>query len=107
MSTLVHLAQVAQTAAEHSQLLADPTPTPAPTPGQPTVDVGGLQKFIVTWILPLVLTLIGIFVITRAKKGDMNATLTSFSIVVIGVVIIAGAGTLFFLGQYLVGLAIR
>jgi hypothetical protein len=105
MSTL---ATIAQALADHSRWLADPTPTPGPAaPSTPTkVHLNGAFNFIITWVLPLVIAGIGVMTMRHAKKGDMNATLTSFSIVVIGVVLIASAGAMFLFGQYLVNLVV-
>ncbi len=114
MSTFMHLAHALMGATAHHPswvlaapshvLAADPTPAgPAPTAH---VNPNGFMNFLISWVLPILIALAGIYAIGRSKKGDMNATLTQFSIVVIGVVLIASAGVLFFAGQYLVHLVI-
>jgi hypothetical protein len=103
MSTL---ATIARALAGYSRWLADPSPAPAPGPA-PQIHPDGFMTVLITWALPLGVALIGILCFRHAKKGDMNATLTSFSITVIGVVMVAGAGVWFIFGQYLVHLIVN
>jgi hypothetical protein len=45
--------------------------------------------------------------IGRAGKGEISKVLTSSAIAVIGLAFIAGAVSLFFVGDYLIGLAFK
>lgn len=78
-----------------------PTPTPAPAQGVNTDKVIG---FFVSNIVPILLAVLGIIFIGRASKGEISKVLTSSAIAIVGLAFIAGAGALFFFGEYLVNL---
>ncbi|HEY2794422.1 MAG TPA: hypothetical protein VGJ28_18820 [Micromonosporaceae bacterium] len=88
----------------HSLLtLADPTPTPAPK----SIDTNGIVSFFATKIAPILLAVLGVIFLGRAGKGELSRVLTSSAIAIIGLVFIAGAVSLFFVGDYLVNLAFK
>jgi small-conductance mechanosensitive channel len=78
-----------------------PTPTPAPVNGVNTDKIIG---FFVSNIVPILLAVLGIIFIGRASKGEISKVLTSSAIAIVGLAFIAGAGALFFFGEYLVNL---
>lgn len=93
---LLHLAQ--------SFLEAPPTPTPTGTTAPATVGVNGdgIRNFLITQIAPILLAVLGIGFLARASRGEVSRVLTSSGIVVIGLMFLAGATTLFFAGDALV-----
>lgn len=76
-------------------------PTPAPKPG---INTDGVIGFFVGNIVPILLAVLGIIFIGRASKGEISKVLTSSAIAIVGLAFIAGAGALFFFGEYLVKL---
>jgi len=58
-------------------------------------------------IAPILLAVLGVIFIGRAGKGEISKVLTSSAIAVIGLAFIAGAVSLFFVGDYLIGLAFK
>ncbi len=96
---LVHAEQVVDT-----QLLA---PTPAPTQSPKVINTEGIVSFFASKIAPILLAVLGVIFIGRAGKGEISRVLTSSAIAVIGLAFIAGAVSLFFVGDYLIGLAFK
>jgi len=90
---------ILQAAADYVQFLA--APPAAPTGG---INTDGILSFFATKILPILLCLLGIVFIGRANKGEVSKTITSSGIAILGLVFMAGAGTLFFVGDNLVKL---
>jgi hypothetical protein len=80
-----------------------PTPAPAPT----DVNTTGILTFVATKIAPILLAVLGVIFIGRASKGEVSRVLTSSAIAVIGLAFIAGAATLFFVGESLVNLVFK
>jgi len=76
-------------------------PTPAPKTG---INTDGVVSFIATKIAPILLAVLGVIFISRAGKGEMSRVLTSSAIAIVGLVFIAGAATLFFVGESLIDL---
>jgi hypothetical protein len=74
---------------------------PAPT----GINTDGLIQFFATKIAPILLAVLGIIFIGRASKGEVSKVLTSSAIAIIGLAFIAGAVSLFFVGDYLINLA--
>src|SRR4029453_11084516 len=74
---------------------------PSPPAQPPELNPNGLVTFFGTKIAPILLAILGIIFIGRASKGEVSKVLTSSAIAIIGMVFIAGAATLFFLGGYL------
>jgi hypothetical protein len=87
----------------HLLTLADPSPSPAPK----TIDTNGIVSFFATKIAPILLAVLGVIFLGRAGKGELSRVLTSSAIAIIGLVFIAGAVSLFFVGDYLVNLAFK
>jgi len=84
-------------------VLADPTPAPAPG----VVNTNGIVSFIATKIAPILLAILGVIFISRAGKGEVSRVLTSSAIAVIGLAFIAGAATLFLVGEQLINLVFK
>jgi hypothetical protein len=77
----------------------------APEPKQ--INTDGVLTFIATKIAPILLAVLGVIFISRAGKGEMSRVLTSSAIAIVGLAFIAGAATLFFVGESLVGLLFK
>jgi hypothetical protein len=80
-------------------------PTPAPTPTD--INTDGLISFFASKIAPILLAVLGVIFIGRASKGEVSKVLTSSAIAIIGLAFIAGALSLFFVGDSLVKLAFK
>jgi hypothetical protein len=80
-------------------------PTPAPTSGD--INTTGIVSFIATKIAPILLAILGVIFISRAGKGEVSKVLTSSAIAVIGLAFIAGAATLFLVGEKMINLVFR
>lgn len=80
---------------------------PSPGPGPTDINTDGLISFFASKIAPILLAVLGIVFIGRASKGEVSKVLTSSAIAIIGLVFIAGAVSLFFVGDYLVNLAFK
>ncbi len=72
-----------------------------------TVNTDGILNFLATKIAPILLAVLGVIFIGRAGKGEVSRVLTSSAIAIIGLVFIAGAVSLLFLGDSLVQLAFK
>jgi hypothetical protein len=81
--------------------LAAVAPLAAPSPGG-SIDTSGAVSFIATKVAPILLAILGIIFIGRASKGEVSKVLTSSAIAIIGLAFIAGAATLFFVGEALI-----
>ncbi|HEX2356017.1 MAG TPA: hypothetical protein VHI50_06115 [Micromonosporaceae bacterium] len=77
---------------------------PAAEPGPRGIDTQGVVKFFATNIAPILLAVLGVIFIGRASKGEISRVLTSSAIAIVGLAFIAGAATLFFVGDFLIGL---
>jgi hypothetical protein len=80
-------------------------PTPPANPSD--INTTGLISFFSTKIAPILLGILGVIFIGRASKGEVSKVLTSSAIAIIGLVFIAGALSLFFVGDYLISLALK
>ncbi|MFI6074961.1 hypothetical protein ACIA5C_25705 [Actinoplanes sp. NPDC051343] len=89
------LTAYAFTAFQHGTLAAA-----APT----GIDTTGVVTFFAKNIAPILLAVLGVIFIGRASRGEISKVLTSSAIAIVGLAFIAGAATLFFLGDYLVKL---
>jgi hypothetical protein len=107
---LIELGQAAWAQAAHAaDALAVVTGKLAPTPG-PTgkeINTNGLISFFGSKIAPILLAILGVIFIGRASKGEVSKVLTSSAIAIIGMVFIAGAVSLFFVGDYLINLVFK
>jgi hypothetical protein len=79
----------------------------APDPGPSEVDTDGILSFFASKIAPILLAILGVIFIGRASKGEVSRVLTSSAIAIIGLAFIAGAATLFFVGESLIDLAFK
>jgi hypothetical protein len=75
----------------------------APAP-EPAINTTGVVSFIATKIAPILLAVLGVIFISRAGKGEMSKVITSSAIAIVGLAFIAGAATLFFVGESLINL---
>ncbi|GIF11213.1 hypothetical protein [Actinoplanes teichomyceticus] len=68
------------------------------------INTEGIVTFFASNIAPILLAVLGVIFIGRASRGEISKVLTSSAIAVVGLAFIAGAATLFFLGDYLIKL---
>ena len=74
-------------------------------PQQPKgIDTQGIVTFFASNIAPILLAVLGVIFIGRASRGEISKVLTSSAIAIVGLAFIAGAATLFFVGDYLIDL---
>jgi len=83
------------TALQHGTLAA-----PAPK----GIDTEGVVTFFASNIAPILLAVLGVIFIGRASRGEISKVLTSSAIAIVGLAFIAGAATLFFVGDYIINL---
>lgn len=76
----------------------------APAPQPKGIDTESVVSFFASKIAPILLALLGVIFIGRASKGEISKVLTSSAIAIVGLAFIAGAATLFFVGEYLIDL---
>jgi hypothetical protein len=79
----------------------------APDPGPKEINTDGVVTFVASKVAPILLAVLGIVFIGRAQKGEISRVLTSSAIAIIGLGFIAGAATLFFVGDSLVKLMFK
>jgi hypothetical protein len=79
-----------------------PTVIAAPEPSG--IDTEGVVTFFASKIAPILLAVLGVIFIGRASRGEISKVLTSSAIAIVGLAFIAGAATLFFVGEYIIGL---
>jgi hypothetical protein len=85
-----------------------PTGWAAPDPpGGGEVDTDGILSFFASKIAPILLAVLGVIFIGRASKGEVSRVLTSSAIAIIGLAFIAGAATLFFVGESLIDVVFK
>jgi hypothetical protein len=101
---IIELTQGVHGFLRHAQQLA-PTPSPTNTPHD--INTQGIVGFFASKIAPILLAVLGVIFIGRAGKGEISRVLTSSAIAIIGLAFIAGAVSLFFVGDYLIGLAFK
>ena len=89
----------------HTQAAQHVTAAPSQTPKD--INTQGIVSFFASKIAPILLAVLGVIFIGRAGKGEISKVLTSSAIAVIGLAFIAGAVSLFFVGDYLIGLAFK
>jgi hypothetical protein len=74
-------------------------------PQQPKgINTQGIVTFFASNIAPILLAILGVIFIGRASRGEISKVLTSSAIAIVGLAFIAGAATLFFVGDYLIDL---
>ena len=79
----------------------------APDPPAGEVDTDGILSFFASKIAPILLAVLGVIFIGRASKGEVSRVLTSSAIAIIGLAFIAGAATLFFVGESLIDVVFK
>lgn len=92
-------------AVHHVVAFAAPAPSSSPDPSE--INTNGIVSFLATKIAPILLAILGVIFLGRAGKGEMSKVLTSSAIAIIGLVFIAGAVSLFFVGDYIVRVAFK
>jgi len=76
----------------------------APAPTGTGINTQAIVTFFATKIAPILLAVLGVIFIGRAGRGEISKVLTSSAIAIVGLAFIAGAATLFFVGDYLIKL---
>jgi hypothetical protein len=77
---------------------------PVAEPAPKGIDTSGVVTFFASKIAPILLAVLGVIFIGRASRGEISKVLTSSAIAIVGLAFIAGAATLFFVGEYLIKL---
>jgi hypothetical protein len=95
IQALVHVA-------DELQSIGTSLAQPAPPPSE--INTNGVVTFIASKIAPILLAVLGVIFISRAGKGEMSKVITSSAIAIVGLAFIAGAATLFFVGESLINL---
>ena len=85
---------VAAAVAQATVLAAEPT----------GINTEGVVTFFASKIAPILLAILGVIFIGRASRGEISKVLTSSAIAIVGLAFIAGAATLFFVGDYIIDL---
>lgn len=78
-----------------------PAAAPAPKGG---INTENVITFFASKLAPILLAVLGVIFIGRASRGEISKVLTSSAIAIVGLAFIAGAATLFFVGDYLINL---
>lgn len=99
-SSAAHAGEALAPAAGQFSLLG---PAPTPTPGG-TINTEGVVSFFASKIAPILLAVLGVIFIGRASRGEISKVLTSSAIAIVGLAFIAGAATLFVVGDTLIRL---
>ena len=73
-------------------------------PQPKSINTEGVVSFFASNIAPILLAVLGVIFIGRASRGEISKVLTSSAIAIVGLAFIAGAATLFFVGDYIIKL---
>lgn len=76
----------------------------AAQPEPKSINTEGIVSFFASNIAPILLAVLGVIFIGRASRGEISKVLTSSAIALVGLAFIAGAATLFFVGESLIKL---
>ena len=95
---------VTQTMAAASRATATLVYAPIAAPAPKGIDTEGVVTFFASNIAPILLAVLGVIFIGRASRGEISKVLTSSAIAIVGLAFIAGAATLFFVGDYIINL---
>lgn len=71
------------------------------------INTEGVVSFFASNIAPILLAVLGVIFIGRASRGEISKVLTSSAIAIVGLAFIAGAATLFFVGDFLIDLIFK
>jgi hypothetical protein len=96
------LVEAAWAGATHALHTLTVVPISAPAPK--TINTEGVVTFFASKVAPILLAVLGVIFIGRASRGEISKVLTSSAIAIVGLAFIAGAATLFFVGDYLIKL---
>jgi hypothetical protein len=96
----IELAQAVWSNATHAADVLAQAQAPEPK----GIDTEGVVSFFASKIAPILLAVLGVIFIGRASRGEISKVLTSSAIAIVGLAFIAGAATLFFVGEYLINL---
>jgi hypothetical protein len=99
----IQLIETAWSTGAHAAESVIAGPTPGPEPGG-TINTEGVVSFFASRIAPILLAVLGVIFIGRASKGEISKVLTSSAIAIVGLAFIAGAATLFIVGEGLIDL---
>jgi hypothetical protein len=77
---------------------------PLAEPAPKGIATENIVTFFASKIAPILLAVLGVIFIGRASRGEISKVLTSSAIAIVGLAFIAGAATLFFVGDYLINL---
>jgi hypothetical protein len=103
---LIEIGQAVWGHAAHTvDALASVQAAPADQPKE--INTDEILKFFASKIAPILLAVLGVIFIGRASKGEVSRVLTSSAIAIIGLAFIAGAATLFFVGDSLIKLVFK
>jgi type IV secretory pathway VirB2 component (pilin) len=91
---------IATEIAAHAAAVLPPLAQAAPK----GINTERVVTFFASNIAPILLAVLGVIFIGRASRGEMSRVLTSSAIAIVGLAFIAGAATLFFVGDYLIKL---
>lgn len=76
---------------------------PVAAPAEPKgINTEGIVTFFASNIAPILLAVLGVIFIGRASRGEISKVLTSSAIAIVGLAFIAGAATLFFVGDFII-----
>ncbi|HYN95385.1 MAG TPA: hypothetical protein VES42_16175 [Pilimelia sp.] len=84
--------------------LADALALVPAAPEPSGINTEGVVGFFASKVAPILLAVLGVIFIGRASRGEISKVLTSSAIAIVGLAFIAGAATLFFVGEYLIEL---
>lgn len=88
--------------------VAHDLPNLAPTPEpKGEINTEGVVTFFASKIAPILLAVLGVIFIGRASRGEISKVLTSSAIAIVGLAFIAGAATLFIVGDSLIRLIFK
>ncbi len=77
-----------------------PRPVPQPTVGD--INTEGIIAFLASKIVPIMLAVLALVFLGRAKAGNIGQVLTSTVIAIIGIAFLAGATSMFLFGDQII-----
>lgn len=104
---LIQMVHDAMAQAAHMDVVSKVGHLAGPSGHPKDINTEGIVTFFASKIAPILLAVLGVIFIGRAGKGEISRVLTSSAIAIIGLAFIAGAVSLFFVGDYLIGLAFK
>ena len=72
----------------------------------PSINVQGVVAWLVKYIVPIILAVIGIGIMANAKKGRLSDNMSTMTNVFLGLVVIAGGGLFYVFATGLVHLVL-